>query len=248
MAKKKFETSFLSAKKIQREAILDIVITIAELRGEKINNQTMEHILNEIRLREMQMSIERGRSVILKVGSDEAGLKMMSAQFPLGQVTIPSSDRSGKHQVKLSNHVRDFTGVVDKNNEVTLEFCVDGHTSYPPIDEKNTVLRMQLAYLAAKEKNSRNGSRCDQGRCQRGAIEDFIFRHAVAHFHFFLVKTEKKARKGESENMQLEMSHFALELLRNTKPLTVNVDGKNVLVELDISYMNLAANMKGVRS
>lgn len=246
VAKKKFETSFMSAKIIQRHAVLDIAITIAELRGNKINNETIENIINEIQRKEMQMDIERGRPVILKVGSDDAGIKMISAQFPLGQTTLPSSDRSGKHQVKLSNHVRDFTGIVDKNNEIKLEFCVDGHSSYPPIDEKNPAIRMQLAYLAAKEKIEQMARDAIKAGVKEEPLK-ISFSAMILLTPFIFVKTEKKARKKESENMQLEVSHYALELLRNTNPLTVNVDGKSVLVELDLSYMNLSANMKKVK-
>ncbi len=75
---------------------------------------------------------ERGRPALMKIGllgGENANVKMMSAQFPVGSETIPSSLREMGYAKKTANHVLDVTGVVT-DNQISVQLMIDGHSSY----------------------------------------------------------------------------------------------------------------------
>lgn len=246
-----FDGTVKSAEALIQQIIADLSFLYAETLKENLNvstHESQESIAERMMQMEIDLIIERGRPFAVKTGEIDGNI-MVSAQMPLGSQTLPSSDRSGKHDVKLSNHVRDFTGVMNPDGRIERRLAIDGHSSYPPIAEKDPAKRREGAYQAALEKVAQ----LVRDKMQAGTAEDGTETHPITVSYSAMLlltpmrlnKTEKRLRKHESENRQLEDTAYALNRLRDESPIKLMIDGKAVFVEADVSFMNLATNVHG---
>ena len=99
-----FKTQHKQAKTLMRQLLSDLSGGITSLR----NENDRDKVILELQEAEKQVMKERGRPVVIKAGNiGEPGMptRMISAAFPQGSESIPSTLRDGKSDTKLSNHV-----------------------------------------------------------------------------------------------------------------------------------------------
>lgn len=189
---------------------------------------------------EISLVTKSGRPLIIKTGDIE-GNQYVNAQIPLGTESIPSSDRSGKHKTKLSNHVREVTGTIDKDNNLKISLSIDGHSSYPPIAEKDTLKKRYIAYLAVEE-------RIKQLVTDKVNDPDYKAGSPVnIDLSVMMMLSPLRGDKllgSESEHNQVADTMHALEMYLSNKPDTVELSGRGSipLGSVKINYMNNPVN------
>ena len=215
-----------------------------------------EAVLQAIIQAEKDFVADRGRSAIVKIGrikDAKHGVMMMSAQFPQGARTLPSSIREGYDEVALSNHVLDCSGIVDAAGQIKIAVLVDGHSSYPPIEEKNVLVRRLKTYKALLEKikvTAEAALKADPSLSHsKGNPLTLSLSSLMMLSPSSFNKAERAYRKKESENAQLADIHFAFELLRSEQPqlIIAREKGDALHVIVDHSYMNLPVNFTGIK-
>lgn len=236
----KFNDGLAIAKGIMKNALVDL----AYLVHKNPDKKKITDFIHKIKAEEINIIREQGRPFVIKTG-DIAGKKMVSMQFPLGDETVPSSDRSGKHGVKLSNHVRDGSGVVNDKGKIELRMVIDGHSSYPPIGESEEMTRRYIAYLAVKEK-------VDQLiKDKLAAGETPPIQISIATMMMLTPAIgkmfESLVRGKESEHQQLSDVQYAVRMFcaeRNDQnEIERDINGQKVKATVDFSLMNLPVNV-----
>lgn len=254
-----FNSKYDKAQEALKQLLVDISISLA--KGGTEND--LSKIIHDIELAEKEYIADRGRPSIIKIGKvGRDDNLMVSAQFPQGERTLPSSIRSGTDAVKLSNHVLDGSGKVNHKGELVFDLMVDGHSSYPPIDLKDVSLQRNIAYQAVVEKvtaTARNVFHADptlEATKEKPLAVSLSGMMLLSALNFN--KLERKIRSKLSENLQLDLSHLALECVRrkadpleiylSDTPYTDGVPFDPLYIKVDFNYMNLPVNMAGVTS
>lgn len=242
----KFNASLDAAKEIMENSLIDLAyLSLSQLENKELDKKKIEAYLHDVKLAEIDVIREQGRPFIIKT-NNIGNQKMVSAQFPLGSKTIPSSDRSGHHTQKLSNHVRDGSGIIDSKGKIEMEVVIDGHSSYPPIGEMDERKRRLITYLAFEEKVKQlvldKTNAGDVNSPLKISIATMMMLTPLVH-----KKIEQIARGRESETNQLSDTQYAINMfLAQPKPLTIEIErnGKRekVFVEVDMNLMNLPVN------
>ncbi|MBX3709682.1 MAG: hypothetical protein KF702_08060 [Gammaproteobacteria bacterium] len=98
---------FKPKRELAKKLIADLIVGLAEKLQEYTDDQhSLEKIITDIALAEKLHIIDRGRPAIIKVGTlTQNGPIMVSAQFPQGEQTVPSSyrDRELTRATDLTN-------------------------------------------------------------------------------------------------------------------------------------------------
>ena len=253
-----FDAIYEKSEKIFAFLLLDLGLA---LNGGQNDKKAINTAIKEIKKEEIKLISDNGRPVIFKVDhhSDNEN-KFFSMQMPLGNKTLPSSDRSGNNnETKLSNHVRDATGSVNINqpSEIQILQSVDGHSSFSTISEKNNDKRTVNTNKAVREKLLSFALEALSQRNPSDKSEITVSWSTMMLLSPLLnAAFERVARGTESEHSQLSESAAALEKIDDEEFLIDNlirsVYGtipdefaafKGVWVKVDIDYMDTAVNV-----
>jgi hypothetical protein len=246
-----FKDKHKNFRNMLSESVKEICKIIKESNQDK---RGWKEIARDLRHREVAMLNQNGRPLVIKT-KEIAGKEFFSLQMPLGVKTIVSTDRSGSDpNVKLSNHVRDASGIINQNGQIKIKYSVDGHSSYPPIDIKNEEARRIIAREAGREKVRQLILDQFSGDSAGLQLRAKPPREAISiNFTTMMMLTPTKAeilemtsRGTESENKQFNDTMHVIDYLRQTPDIDLPGIGR-VNVSIDINVMNLPVNITGVK-
>jgi hypothetical protein len=251
-AKTYFESKLKIATNLLKQSYVDMA---ASLQTQVLSEKTsLKIIVKDIQRAEKSFIAHTGRPIFLKIGKIQSQ-KMFSIQDPLGNQTLPSTERRGNYKTKLSNHVRDGSGHFD-DDVPHVDVTIDGHSSYPAIGEKNEAVRRYISYSAAEEKVAQLVSDMVNADPSISNNITIPFSTMIMISPILGKKTNELTlslvgkSKLESEHAQLADTAYALNMLRTRSPITITVKDKNNLertvnVTVDVSYMNVPVNKAG---
>lgn len=236
-----FNEALAQAKNLMENSLIDLAYLMLPAT-ERDTIEKMQGFMSRIKEKEIDIIRDQGRPFVIKT-SDIAGQQMVSVQYPLGDDTIPSSDRSGKHKIKLSNHVRDGSGILLPDGKIILEVVIDGHSSYPPIHETDERKRRYVAYQAVEEKVSQlvkdRHDAGDKSKPMTVSIATIMMLTPMKRKNI-----EAKIRGKESEHNQLADTLYAVKMYcAKEKPIKIKVGNEWVEVNVDYNIMNFPVNV-----
>lgn len=237
---------FAEFEAIANNEMQQIIIQVGSLLAQNGIVGDSKKIINQIKNAGSQYIEEIGRPNIIKVGY-VADTKVVSAQFTRGKHTIPSTNRSREldSPKMLSNHIIDFTGHINNDDEIKGDLTMEGHCSNPPIKEKDELKRRYFAYKSALEEIQERAQ--DILKASPGKSEPLIIPLST-----MMLLTPFRSKhmdiRAATEHGQVADTKSAMEMLRHQKQpieIEVNVEGatKKIKVQIDISYMNLPVNV-----
>lgn len=227
--------------------IADLAISFAkEIKRITKTDKSLTDIIADIEQAEKLYVIEKGRPNIIKLEMPKKNQPgILSAQFALGERTIPSSHRYRKlRDVELgtnrsleiaeqlanaaaphdlSNFVEDYTAKLsleENSSEIKIESMINvlGHSSLPPIAVKDELTRRYLAIEAAKT----NLAAIVKSKLQDNEEQSSLEHPIEISLSTMLLMTpslgkriENIGRGFESETAQVSETAMVLEILQN---------------------------------
>ncbi|MBS4168212.1 hypothetical protein [Parachlamydia sp. AcF125] len=248
------DTYYQEIHKVAEQKIAQLATDISYIIRSSIPPGTNRPAFNLKKLAEYEKKqvLERGRPTIINTfyidkGNGEAQ-QFVSMQTPLSKTTLPSTirDREG-----LANYVRTSFGVLDANHHMQVLYSGIRHSSYPPIAIADSYKRQAIA-----TQNVRQGLiDAAQNILQNTDIKTSPEEPLEVPLRSMILLTAKQFDfvrnksygimgkwKGESETTQLEESAQALRLFNN-RVMQIEIEGKEVWIKPNISFMNLGANI-----
>ncbi|MGE4575325.1 hypothetical protein [Parachlamydia sp.] len=234
--------------KIAEEKIAQLATDISYVIKTSIPSGTNRPAFSLKQLAEYEKKsvLNRGRPTIINTFYIDSK-QFVSMQIPVSKTTIPSTIRNSPG---LVNYVRTSFGILDENHHMQVLYSGIRHSSYPPITIADAYKRQAIA-----GQNARQGLiDAAQNILQDTDIETSPEKPLEVPLRSMLLLTAKQIDfvrnrsygiigkwKGESETTQLEESAQALRLFNN-RVIKVEIDGKDVWIKPNISFMNLGAN------
>ncbi len=210
----------------------------------------LTQIVGELAQKEVELISARGRPFDIKVSDviqEGQAIKVVSAQMPLGKKTLPSTNKKGLDpDTKLSNHVRDFAGVIDKEERVHKRTVFDNHSSYCPIEEKDGPTRVWGSYHAAREKVMQLAQAMLDANPELAKSGIDVNLTTLSLLTPYKSEKANKAIQGKnSEYMQLKDVRTALNMLMHGPGLVLGAHG--IPIRLQATHMNLPVNVAGAK-
>ncbi len=232
---------------------------VAEMNGiknSKNENITRDDVMNAMVQAEKEHVMHEGRSAVIKLGytGENNSQLMVSAQYPQGDKTLPSTLRTGEDDddYKLSNHVIDGSGAVlkreDGQQEIQFDVMIDGHSSYVPIQEPDFLKRVYVGCQALQEKIAATARDLQAVRPELGRDSEHPLEISIASMILLtpqaLKNVEKIFLKNESETDQVNEMRLTFDLMRRQKqPMVITgADGRAIFVKVNHTYLNIPAN------
>jgi len=203
---------------------------------------------------------ENGRPTIIKfgeIGEDGQKINMVSAQFPQGDQTLPSSDRlrDVDDTTLLSNHVNDFTGQViatkGQPTKIIPDLTIDNHSSNPPIKEPDELKRRFIAFKSVEEELAKRAANIIKTSKDANSVKNNSATNPIEiSISTMMLLTpwvskgiDRFIRRGESEHGQLADTYLAYQMMRNTKqPMKIKVGNQDIYIKADLTLMNFPVN------
>lgn len=207
---------------------------------------------------ERELVLNRGRPIIVNIFKVH-GQKFFSMQTPETRDgtgkrgnTIPSTLREREG---LANYVSTTSGTISEKGDVTVEHHAIRHASYTPIAIEDSYLRQGIALqnvkqlmrdLAVTLKSEQGGGDSRENPIVI-PLRSMMLLTPLVGDHFLNKSNFVTGEwRGESEFLQMRESAQALSVMRG-RAVQLRINGEDVWVKLDSSYMNLGANKEAAR-
>lgn len=217
-----------------------------------IAKQDPKFTLKEFAAAEKQQVIDRGRPTIINFFQVK-DKTFVSMQSPNSDKTYPSTARK---QIGLANYVTTSFGTVQENGQVEILSQKIRHSSYPPIQIKDSATRQAVAIQNGKQLLTDLATKIVGDSPPPGNSKGKPMPIPLGTMMLLTAKLGDSARnkdkvimgkwKGESETLQLKESLLALSAWNN-RPVKLEINGKPVWVQLEAQVMNLGTNAGAVK-
>ena len=255
------------AQKLLAQLVRDLQFAIHEVSA-KADPKSKKFDMHAFEQAEREYIVARGRPTILNTYFvEDSDKQFFSMQRPASAINeqgqriprdmLPSTvrDRAG-----LPNYVITSFGEVakeDDNLKTTTLFEGIRHSSYPPIKIKDPIERGIIACENCKQNLTDITASILEVNPHLQTSRD---EPLVIPLRAMMLLTPKKnidkfrnhklfiAGKwtGESETLQLEESAHALKMY-NQRPIKLEIEGREVWIKPDISFMNVGANLLALK-